>query len=118
MSTSRPGLPTPIAHPAIPPGARHDENRLASGSTSLATTTGKDALIRNVLGMNLVWQTITERSVLVEGDISLVFGTAELRFAAAGKEDWSSTLRYTSTHVKRDGQWRMLALQMQRRAPD
>ena len=35
--------------------------------------------------------------------------------AAVGTESTSS-LRYTSTYVKRAGQWRMLALQMQQRA--
>jgi len=64
----------------------------------------------------MVGQTLRERSVLIEGDIALVFGTAELRFAVPGKEASVSTLRYTSTYVKRQGQWRMLALQMQQKA--
>jgi len=67
--------------------------------------------------MAMVGQKIRERSVLVEGDIALVFGTAELRFADPGKDDVVQSLRYTSTYVKRQGQWRMLALQMQQRAP-
>ena len=56
-----------------------------------------------------------ERSVLIEGDIALIFGTADLRFADHGKEDRVASLRYTSIYVKRHGQWRMLALQMQPR---
>ena len=81
-------------------------------------TLDKAALISNILGMNMVAQTISERTVLVEGDIAIVFGTAELRFAAAGKGDTTSVLRYTSTYVRRGGQWRVLALQMARRASD
>jgi len=50
-------------------------------------------------------------------DDRFVVGTAELRFAVPGKEESVSTLRYTSTSVQRRGQWRMLALQMQQRAP-
>ena len=50
-------------------------------------TLDKAALISNVLGVNMVAQTISERTVLVEGDIAVVFGTAELRFAATGKRD-------------------------------
>ncbi len=80
------------------------------------TTTGKEELIQAVLGMRMVGQAISERSVLVEGDTAIVFGTAELRLAVPGKEDAISTLRYTATYVKRDRQWRMVALQMQPRA--
>ena len=64
----------------------------------------------------MVGQAISERSVLIEGDTALVFGTTELRLAVPGKEDAISTLRYTATYVKRDQQWRMLGLQMQPRA--
>jgi ketosteroid isomerase-like protein len=81
-------------------------------NSSSGKTSDKDALIRSVLDMRMVAQTITERSVLVEGDIAIVFGTAKLQFAVPGKEDSVSILRYTSTYVKRGGQWRMLALQM------
>jgi ketosteroid isomerase-like protein len=80
------------------------------------TTTGKEDLIQAVLGMRMVGQAISERSVLLEGDTAIVFGTAELRLAVPGKEDAISTLRYTATYVKRDRQWRMVALQMQPRA--
>ena len=80
------------------------------------TTSGKEALIRGVLNMRMVGQTIRERTVRVEGAFALVFGTADLRF---GREDGSesvSSLRYTSVYVRRDEGWRMLALQMQSRA--
>jgi ketosteroid isomerase-like protein len=82
------------------------------------TTTGKEELIKEVLQMDMVGQTISERSVLLEGDIALVFGTAELRFAVPDKQHSTSTLRYTTTYVRRQGEWRMLALQMQRRVPN
>lgn len=91
------------------------DDRFAFNS-SRGTTTGKEELIQNVLGMDMVGQTISERSVLVERDFALVFGTTELRFATPGQPDTVSTLRYTSTFVRRDGAWRMLALQMQQRA--
>jgi ketosteroid isomerase-like protein len=80
------------------------------------TVTGKEDFIQTVLNLAMTGQTIRERSVLIEGDVALVFGTAELRFADPGKEDSVQTLRYTSTYVLRQGQWRMLALQMQQRA--
>lgn len=49
--------------------------------------------------------------------MAIVLGTAELRFADPGKEDSVQSLRYTSTCVMRQGQWRILTLQMQQRAP-
>jgi len=86
-------------------------------NTSRGTTTGKEELIQSLLKMNMVGQTIKERSVLLEGNLALVFGTAEIRFASPGKPESTSTLRYTATYINRQGQWRMLALQMQQRAP-
>jgi hypothetical protein len=79
-------------------------------------TTGKEELIRGVLRMSMVGQTITERSVLLEGELALVFGTSEIVIAKPGQDQSTSLLRYTATYVNREGQWRMLALQMQRRA--
>ena len=81
------------------------------------TTSGKEELIRGVLNMRMLGQTVRERSVLIEGDLAIIFGTADLRFADPGKEDRVNSLRYTSVYVRRDGQWRMLALHMQRRSP-
>jgi ketosteroid isomerase-like protein len=80
------------------------------------TVTGKEEFIQSVLRMAMVGQAIRERSVLLEGDIALVFGTADLRFGGEGKDETLQSLRYTSTYVKRGGQWRMLALQLQPRA--
>jgi hypothetical protein len=86
-------------------------------NTSRGTTTGKEELIQGVLRMNMVGQTIRERSVMIEENVAFVFGTAELRFANPGKPESTSALRYTATYVNRNGQWRLLALQMQQRAP-
>jgi len=85
---------------------------------SNGTTSGKDELIAEVLKMAMLGQTIRERSVLIDGDIAIVFGTADLKFAGPGNTESLSSLRYTSTYVNRQGQWRMLALQMQKRAPE
>ena len=92
------------------------DDRFAFNS-SKGTLTGKEAFIQSILNLAMVGQTIRERSVLMEGDVAVVFGTAELRFAAPGKEETVQNLRYTSNYVKRQGQWRLLALQMQQRAP-
>jgi putative membrane protein len=84
-------------------------------NTSDGTTSGKQELIDEVLKMVMVGQAVRERSVLIEGDIAIVSGTADLKFANPGEAETVSSLRYTSTYVKRHGQWRMLALQMQKR---
>jgi hypothetical protein len=87
-------------------------------NSSSGKTTDKEELINTVLKMSMVGQNISERTVLIEGDIALVFGTTELHFAEVGKPESKTRLRYTSTYVNRSGQWRMLALQMQQRAPN
>jgi hypothetical protein len=81
-------------------------------------TSGKEALIEGVLGWNMTGQTISERSVLVTSDTAVIFGTTELRFAVPGEADTTSLLRYTSTYVKRDGQWRAIALHMAKRTSE
>ena len=81
-------------------------------------TSGKEVLIEGVLGWNMTGQTISERSGLVDGDTAMIFGTTELRFASPGEEETKSLLRYTSTYVKRDGQWRAIALHMARRSSE
>lgn len=84
-------------------------------NSSNGRTSGKDDLIKNVLGWKMTGQTVSERTVVVEGDTAVIFGTTELRFASEGQEDRKSLLRYTATYIKREGQWRALALQMARR---
>jgi hypothetical protein len=83
---------------------------------SNGTTWGKEDYIQNIMHLSMVGQTISERSILLEDDIALVFGTAELRFEGEGGEESVSTLRYTATYVNREGHWRMLAVQLQKRA--
>jgi len=85
-------------------------------NSSGGTTSNKEEFIQNVLEMAMVGQTLRERSVLIEGDIAFIFGTADIRFAVPGKAESVSSLRYTSAYVKRQRQWRMIALQMQQRA--
>ena len=84
---------------------------------SNGSTSGKEAYVQQVMRNSLVEQTIRERSVLLQGDVAFVFGTADLRFARAGLPDSNSSLRYTAAYVRREGQWRMLVLQMQGRSP-
>jgi ketosteroid isomerase-like protein len=86
-------------------------------NASDGTTSDKDALIRSVLGLHMTEQTITERSVAVEGNIAVVFGTTFMTFHPPDADERSSHLRYTSVYVKRDGGWRMLALHMSPRVP-
>ncbi len=85
-------------------------------NSSTGTTSGKDAFVQSVLQMNLVGQTIRERTVHVEGSFAIVFGTADLRFAGPDGTESISSLRYTAVYAKREDDWRMLALQMQPRA--
>ena len=76
------------------------------------TTSGKAELIAGVLGWKMTWQKITERTVLVDGNTAVICGTTELRFASDGGEDTKSLLRYTSTYIKRQDEWRFIALHM------
>jgi len=55
------------------------------------------------VGFRLASQTIRERSVLLQGEVAFVFGTADLRFARAGQPETKSTLRYTAAYVRGDG---------------
>ncbi len=86
-------------------------------NSSGGETSGKEELIQGLLQMAMTSQEITERSVLVEDDVALVFGTTELRFASTDGGERVSTLRYTATYVKRAQDWRLLALQMQPTPP-
>lgn len=86
-------------------------------NSSQGITLGKEELIQSVLDMAMVGQTLRERSVLVEGYIAFIFGTTDLQFGFPGQPNSVSTWRYTSAYVKRQEQWRMLALHIQERAP-
>lgn len=85
-------------------------------NSSDGSTTGKQEFIATVLNMNMIDQVISERSVIIEGDLGIIFGTTDLTLQKPGGEDHLSRLRYTSVYVKRGDQWKMLALQMQPRS--
>ena len=80
------------------------------------TTTGKEALIQSVHTMEMTGQTIRERSLLMEGDTALVFGTAELQTTNAEGQESVTALRYTAAYVQGSGSWYLIALLMQPRA--
>ncbi len=86
-------------------------------NSSNGTTADKEALIQSLLGMHMTGQTITERTVLVDGNLAVTFGTAEIRVQAPGENESAVVLRYTTTYVKRETEWRMLALHMSPRSP-
>ena len=75
-------------------------------------TRDKASVIADVMGWRMLAQTISDRTVVVDGDTAVVFGTATFRFAVEGKDDAVSVARYTTTYVKRDGKWRAIALHM------
>jgi len=79
------------------------------------TTSGKEDFIAAVLRLKLVNQTISERSVVVTGNMAVVLATTELSFDQSDGPTPISRLRYTAVYVKRDGEWRMLALHIQPR---
>ncbi len=83
-------------------------------NSSDGTTSGKAELIRGVMSMDMVGQELSERSVLIEGDVAVIYGTTELRFQSPGEALRISKYRYTSVYVNREGAWRMLGLQMQK----
>ena len=81
-------------------------------------TSGKEALIEGVLSWNMTGQTITERSVLVDGNSAMIFGTTEFRFTSEGSEETSSLMRYTTMYLKRNGKWRAIGLHMAKRSAE
>ena len=80
------------------------------------TTPGKEELIGMVLGMDMTGQTISDRSVTIDGDMGVVFGTTELHLRSADGTEQTAAYRYTSVFVKRNDEWRLFALQMDRLA--
>jgi hypothetical protein len=81
------------------------------------TTTDRTEFIRQVLRLRMLGQTLRERTVRREGNVALVFGTADIRFAAEeSRAERVVSLRYLTAYVNREGQWRLLALQMQGRS--
>lgn len=92
------------------------DDRFVLNSNS-GNTSGKDDLIQSVLSWNMTGQTLSERSVVVEGSTAVICGTTELRFAGEAGNDVVSLLRYTSIYHKQQDEWRFLALHMAGREP-
>jgi hypothetical protein len=82
---------------------------------SNGSTYGKEEFIQGILKLRMSKQLLRERSALVEGNFAVVIGTADIWFAQAEGPDKLSTLRYSSTYIKREGQWRMLSLHLAQR---
>lgn len=80
--------------------------------TSSGTSGSKAEIIESVLNWNLIAQTLSDQFVLVDGDTAIIMGIAHFTVAVEGKENELSAARYITTYIKRDGQWRALALQM------
>jgi len=93
------------------------DDRFVFNSNS-GKTSGKEGLIQGVLASKMSGQNISERSVLVDGDVAMIFGTAEFLYAVPDGEDATSLARYTSVYVKRDGQWRAIGLHMASRTAE
>ena len=53
-------------------------------------------------------QTLTGETVIIDGDTAIVVGIDTLRKIQSGKP-YMLVARYTTTYVRRDGQWRALA---------
>jgi hypothetical protein len=84
---------------------------------SNGTTTGKETAIARILESKLISATITERTILVDGDTAITFGTVNAVDPAEGTDTETSAWRYTLTYVKREGQWRALAFHISERDP-
>jgi hypothetical protein len=81
----------------------------ADGSTS-----GKEDYIADILSSVMTSASITERTVLVDGDTAVTFGTVNVE-SGEGKASTSSSSRYTLVYVRREGQWRALAFHISKR---
>jgi hypothetical protein len=84
---------------------------------SNGTTLGKEQYIAGILSdaMSSAW--ITERTVLVEGDTAVTFGTVNVVDPPVdGKESPPRSSRYTLVYVRRDGQWQALAFHIGKRS--
>jgi ketosteroid isomerase-like protein len=72
---------------------------------------GKEAFIKQTVALPVdptETQSLTGETVIVEGDTAIVVGTDTQRGTARGKP-YTLVARYTSTYVRRDGQWLALA---------
>jgi len=64
--------------------------------------------------MSSVWA--SERTVLVDGDTAVTFGTVNVVDPGMSADDAPSRSRYTLVYVKRDGEWRALAFHISERS--
>lgn len=81
------------------------------------TVLDKEGYIASVMKLSMVDQKLSERSVMVEDDVAITFGTTELTFARPDSTLSATKLRYTAVYINRDDQWRMLAVQLQKKNP-
>ena len=80
------------------------------------STSGKEAYLKDILELRMLGQSLRERSVLIEGNFALVFGTNDIRLAEEAGGEQLVSVRYTTAYVNRNGQWRLIALQIQPRS--
>ncbi len=82
-------------------------------NASDGTAADKRELIAVVLKMQMTHQNISPRSVMIEGDLAIIFRTTDLKFQKTNEQDRLSKFRLISVYMNRSGQWRLLAFQMQ-----
>lgn len=86
-------------------------------NVSNGTTYGKEQYIAEVLAGVMMSASITERTVLVDGDTAVTFGTVNVVDPPGeGAKPTPRSLRYTLVYIKRDGQWRALAFHISKRS--
>lgn len=102
---------------------RHDEATLRrviddryAMNLSDGTTLGKEGYIAGILEgvMSSAW--VSERTVLVDGDTAVTFGTVNVVDPDRHADEPPRSSRYTLVYVKRDGQWRALAFHISQRS--
>ena len=103
---------------------RHDEAALRrimddryTVNHSDGTTAGKEAEIARLLASNMISASLDKRTVVVQGDTAVTFGTVTVTVPADGAGTATSAARYTLTYVRRQGRWRALAFHAGTRDP-
>jgi len=105
---------------------RHDEATLRrvigdryTMNLSDGTTLGKEQYISDTLSGAMLSASITERTVLVDGDTAVTFGTVNVvEPPVDGKVSPPRSSRYTLVYVKRGGQWQALAFHISKRSSE
>ena len=96
---------------------KHDEATLLDDRYTMnlrsGATLGKEEYIAGILAGVMSSASITERTVLVDGDTAVTFGTVNV---VDPGEDSPRSSRYTLVYVRRDGQWRALAFHIGERS--